>query len=126
VFAAGLIPLIVGSVWYHPGVFGTRWMSYKSISPEMANRASRLSLHTTVVMVVLGMITSFLLSHVLYALSIVSYTDAFITAVFLWTGFIVPVTINRVLWDHEPLVLFGIESGQWLVSLCIMSLVLIY
>lgn len=125
VIAASLVPLIVGAVWYHPGILGTRWMSYKHITPAMADRASKLSVHTTAVMIVLGVVTAFMLSRILYALDIHTYSGGLITAASLWVGFVVPATISRVLWDHAPLALYVIETGQWLVSFCIMSLVLL-
>ena len=126
VIAAGLVPFIVGTVWYHPSVFGSKWMSMKHITPEMAERSSRLALHTTMVMIVLGMFSALMLSRVLFALATYSVVQGLLTACGLWLGFVVAPTIIRVLWNHEPLSLFAIESGQWLVSLCIMSLVLVY
>lgn len=34
VFAAALIPLLVGFVYYHPKVFGTAWMKAAGLSPD--------------------------------------------------------------------------------------------
>ena len=126
VIAAGLVPLIVGSVWYHPNIFGSTWMSMKRVTPDMAERSSRLSLHTTAVMIVLGMIASLMLSRVLSIFAAGSLFAGLGTAIGVWLGFVLPSTINRVLWDHESLALYGIETGQWLVSLCIMAIVLVY
>ncbi len=126
VIAAGLVPLIVGSVWYHPKVFGSTWMSMKRITPDMAERSSRLSLHTTAVMIVLGMIASVMLSHILSRVAAGSLAAGLAIGFGVWLGFVVPSTINRVLWDHESLALYAIETGQWLVSLSIMSILLVY
>lgn len=126
VIAAGLVPLIVGAAWYHPALFGTTWMSMKRVTPEMAERSSRLLLHSTAVMIALGIVTSFLLSHVLYGLGVETSAHAAVLACGLWFGIVIPATINRVLWDHIPLALYGIETGQWLVSLVLMSVILVY
>lgn len=125
IIAAGLVPSIVGSMWYHPKIFGERWMRMKQITPLMAERSSRLSLHTTAVMIVLGITCAYMLARVEYAIAIDSYSGAIALGIGTWIGFMVPATISRVLWDHSSLALFGIESGQWLVSLCIMALILL-
>ncbi len=126
VIAAGLVPLIVGALWYHPRVFGTKWMSLKHITPDMADRSSRLSMHSTAIMLVLGIVCALILSRVLTALSIVSVAGGLLTALSLWIGFIIPGTVSRVLWDHVPVSLYLIETGQWLAALSVMSIVLIY
>ncbi len=126
ILAAALVPFLVGAFWYHPSVFGTMWMSYKHITPEMAERSSNFSSHTTAVMIVLGIPAAMILSRIIVTLEIESYGGAIMTAFSVWLAFIVPATINRVLWDHVPLSLYAIETGQWLVSLVLMSVVLLY
>ena len=125
VIAAGLVPFIVGSLWYHPSLFGSAWMKMKHITPDMAERSSRFAFHSTGITIVVGLFASFMLSHVLVGLAIDSVWDAVLIAFGIWLGFVVPATISRVLWDHTPLALYGIETGQWLVSFCIMATVLV-
>lgn len=124
VFAAGLVPFIVGSFWYHPRIFGTYWIRMKRVTPDMAERSSRLALHSSAIMIIGGVFAAFMLSHVLYALRVESYAIAVATGFGIWLGFVLPSSINRVLWDHMPLTLYAVETGQWLVSLCIMATVL--
>lgn len=124
VIAAGLVPFIVGSMWYHPKILGSTWMRMKHITPDMAERSSRLLLHSTAIMIVVGILSSFMLSHVLYALEVATVLHATLLAFGLWLGFVIPSSINRVLWDHAPLTLYAIETGQWLVSFIIMAIVL--
>ncbi len=126
VLAAGLVPMLVGAFWYHPNVFGAKWMSLKHITPEMAERSSRLAMHSTAVTIVLGIFSALILSRVLVALEIETLAGACVTALSLWVAFVVPATMSRVLWDHAALSLYAIETGQWLVSLTIMSIVLAY
>lgn len=38
VLGAGLIPLILGFVWYHPKVFGSAWMKEASVSMDNAKQ----------------------------------------------------------------------------------------
>ncbi len=126
ILAAGLVPSIVGSLWYHPRVFGARWMSLKHITPDMAERSSRLSLQSSAVLILLGVIASLVLSRILIGLNVETVSGACVTAASLWLAFIVPGTINRVLWDHISFQMYAIETGQWLVSLILMSIMLLY
>jgi hypothetical protein len=45
-------------------------------------------------------------------------------AFWLWLGFIVPVTLNSVLWEGKSWKLWGIYSGYYLVSLAVMGAIL--
>lgn len=40
VLATGLIPLLVGFLWYHPKTFGNAWMQMVNISEEKAKQAN--------------------------------------------------------------------------------------
>ncbi len=124
VLAAGLVPFIVGSVWYHPSVFGAAWMQLKHITPEKAERASRLAFHSTGVMLVLGIFSAIMLFRIFVALEIDTAWHGVLSAIGIWLGFVVPTTIHRVLWDHIPLRLYAIETGQWFISFCLMGAVL--
>lgn len=126
ILAAALVPMIVGSVWFHPRAFGTVWMSLKHITPDMANSAARRSYSTMFLLFIAGLSCSLLLAYVLGALRVTSGTESILIATALWLGFTVPATIGRLVWDHIPLQLYLIETGQWLVSLVIMAIVLVY
>lgn len=126
IIAAGLVPLITGALWYHPCVFGNRWMSLKRITPEMAERSSRQSLLVTFITVLLGIVTAAMLAFVVHVLRLDTIFHAALSGFCIWISFVVPTAMHRVLWDHVPLALFFIETGQWLVSLVIMTTVLSY
>ena len=40
-FVAGLIPLIVGFIWYNPKVFGNAWMKVNNFTPEFAGGGNK-------------------------------------------------------------------------------------
>lgn len=124
VTAAGLVPLIVGSVWYHPRVFGHRWMSLKRITPEMAERSAQSVMISTTVTILFGISTAWMLLYLVHAFRVDTLFHSFVSACAIWIAFVVPTAMHRVLWDHVPFTLFLIETGQWLVSLCIMIVVL--
>lgn len=42
VLVSGLVPLIVGSIWYNPKVFGTAWMAASGMTEEKAEGSNML------------------------------------------------------------------------------------
>ncbi len=126
ILAAALVPMLVGSVWYRPGVFGTTWMNLKHITPDMADSAARRAYSSTFLLLACGLACSLVLAYVLGALRVTLFSEAVLIACVLWLGFTIPTSIGRIVWDHAPLKLYFIETGQWLVSLIIMSLVLVF
>ncbi len=101
-------------------------MALKNITPEMAELSARRSMRTVILLFCLGFVCATVLAYVLGALQVRLYTEAAIVGMSMWIGFIMPATINRVVWDHVPLSLYGIETGQWLCALIIMSIVLVF
>ncbi len=125
IVAAGLVPLIVGALWYHPSMFGTLWMSLKRVTPEMAERSARQSLRAALITVLLGIFAATMLLYIDNAFRIDTYVHAVFASFCTWLAFVVPASMQRVLWDHVPLSLFCIETGEWLATLTLMNIVLV-
>ncbi len=54
IFLAGLIPMILGFIWYHPKFFGTAWMSSLGFNEEtmkQGNMAMTMGLATLISMI---------------------------------------------------------------------------
>lgn len=122
--AAGLVPLISGYLWYHPRVFGTKWMQLKHITPEMVERNALRSTEHTLVVLASGLVMAYVLSLAIEAISRTMSLGPIAVALAVWVGVVMPVTLGSVLWDHKPLPQYAIESGQWLFTLIVMCLVL--
>lgn len=65
VFVAALIPLVIGSVWYHPKVFGTAWAKVADMTEEKMKNANMLVIFglTYVLSVMAAFIISMLVIH---------------------------------------------------------------
>ena len=59
ILVSALIPLIIGSIWYHPKVFGTAWMHTTGITEEKIKKMS--SAKAYIVAVLLSVVLSFYL-----------------------------------------------------------------
>jgi Na+/melibiose symporter-like transporter len=124
ILAAGLVPLLVGSVWYHPRVFGALWMSLMHITPEMADRSARMRPWIAMLTIVFGVLCAAVLAFVIDARPPSSFVQVLLYGIATWAGIVVPSTIGRVWWDRVPLSLYLIETGQWLAALCVMTIIL--
>jgi hypothetical protein len=41
-FLAAIVPMIVGAIWYNPGVFGKAWMKHSGVTEEMIRGGNML------------------------------------------------------------------------------------
>ncbi len=90
VLLAGLSSMVVGAVWYLPGVFGKAWakMAKVDVKKKMSAAESTLLFGSTFVA---SLVTAYVLSHVTY-LSHYFFSGNYLhnalwTAFWLWLGF---------------------------------------
>lgn len=126
---ATIISIALGMLWYGP-LFGKSWMSLIGMTKEKADHIKQQGMGTTYVLMI-G--TSFLMALVLsYVISFYgsynvlqpSALTGVVAALWVWLGFIVPVTMSPVLWEKRPWKLWFINASYYLVSLVIMGAVL--
>jgi len=124
IIAAGLVPVLLGAVWYHPRVFGTQWMRLSGISPEMVERARRR--RASYLALAFG--TSILIAYVMDAFGISAGVSGIFDALRLgfwcWAGFVVPLLLGSVIWEGRSARLYFINIGYWLLAFLLMAIVL--
>lgn len=71
-FVAALIPLVIGSVWYHPKVFGTVWANVADMTEEKIKNANMLVIFglTYVLSVLAAFVISMLVIHQAHVYSV--------------------------------------------------------
>jgi len=93
ILVAGLIPMIVGFIWYHPKVFGTVWMKHSGMTEEKTKSGNMI--------LIFGL--SFLFSLMLaMVMNTIAYHDSFIY------GALYYVTNHTM--QPEP----ASDAGKWL------------
>ena len=70
-FVAALIPLVIGSVWYHPKVFGNAWAKVADMTEEKMKNANMLVIFglTYVLSVLAAFVLSMLVVHQMHIYS---------------------------------------------------------
>ncbi len=125
IVAAAIAATLIGYIWYHPRVFGTLWMRLNNVSPEMAERgARRRHLYTA-----LGLVANLLIASILRmfveGVGMTSPADAARIGFFVWLGFVAPILLGAVLWEHRPLSLYLINASYWFLALVAMAIILV-
>lgn len=126
IVAAGVAPVLIGWVWYHPRVFGTSWMRLANVTPEMAERGKKMMPLSVILALCGGMLIAYVMNYVGIAFQIYDWVGAiFELALWSWLGFIVPTSLGTILWEQRPFKLYLINTLYWLVTFIAMALILV-
>lgn len=129
VLAAGILSVVIGSLWYGP-LFGKEWMRMMKIKmPAKMDDAMKKEMMKSYTLTTLAsLVMAYVLSHTLVFAStymkVEGISVGWSTGFWMWLGFVVPVSLNSVLWENKPWKLFGINVGYHLVNLLLMGSVL--
>ena len=121
VLLAGLSSMIVGSIWYMPGVFGKSWAK---LSKAKMDGSPAIYVATLVA----SLVTAYILAHVTY-LSNSFFKDSFLqdaltTAFWLWLGFTAARLLVHDLFEGRRKKLFLINAAHELVTVLVMALII--
>lgn len=126
IFVAGLIPMILGSIWYGP-LFGKKWMELEGKTEEEL-RAGFNPLKSYGVTFLFALLMGYVQLHVLNA-----FSDAYgLTGVmagvqggfWIWLGFVVTIGWQQVAFSGQNIVLWLINSLYNLTALMAMGALL--
>lgn len=126
VFWAAVSSMVVGSIWYSKGVFGTAWQKMAGVDEAKAKQDAPMALAG---MFVLALLMAYVLAHVAY-LSVSFFEDytyqfaAISSGFWLWLGIVLPIVASNSLFDQRRKKLTAIHAGNWLVTLVVMGWVL--
>ncbi|HEX8591391.1 MAG TPA: DUF1761 domain-containing protein [Candidatus Paceibacterota bacterium] len=131
VFGAVVVSVILGVLWYGP-LFGRQWMRTVGISHEQMAEAKRRGMvgmwRTYAIMIVGTLVMAYVLAHVIAAFGESlgeSVGGTGVSAgIWMWLGFVAPVTLGSVLWENRPWKYWFIVAGYYLVSLILMGIII--
>ncbi|MDP3950990.1 DUF1761 domain-containing protein [Microbacterium sp.] len=125
VLLAMISSMIVGSVWYTPKVFGTRWAKLANVDMSGSAKSAVWPIVTTV-------IVSFVTAWVLAGASAIAwhfyegsfFVAAVVTAILLWAGFTAARFITHDAFEGRPTALTTMNIAHELVTLVIMAVLI--
>ena len=128
VFVAAASSMVLGFLWYGP-VFGKPWMALMGFTKESMDAAKAKGMAKSYAIMAIGSIfMSFVLAHAFVFAStymqVTGVSAGLQTGFWNWLGFIAPVVVGDQLWGGKSWKLFPITAGYYLVSLCMMGVIL--
>jgi len=127
VLAAAAASMVVGAVWYSPGVLGKTWMRLAKVKPD-----SKISNTQTTIMYggtfVASVVTAYVLAHVAF-LSNQFFDNSFLqdtlsTAFWLWLGFTAARIFVHDTFEGRRKKLTLLTAGHELVTIMVMALII--
>ncbi|WP_341976247.1 DUF1761 domain-containing protein [Microbacterium sp. LTA6] len=117
--------MLVGSIWYAPKVFGTRWSKLANVDMDKPAASATMAIITTV-------IVSFITAWVLAGATAIAwhfyegsfFGAAVITAVTLWAGFTAARFITHDAFEGRPTALTTMNIAHELVTVLVMAVLI--
>ena len=133
VVVAVVASFFFGWVWYGP-LFGKKWASLMKFPPDM--KPDPKVMMRGMVLMVIG---TFLTTYVLVYTSDIwrpsswgtgadspGYVYGFLTGLFTWIGFYVPMQLSAVAWEGKGWGLFGINAAYAFLNLQLIAMIIAY
>ncbi|MBI5804324.1 DUF1761 domain-containing protein [Candidatus Pacearchaeota archaeon] len=122
IIIATIASFIFGWIWYGP-LFGKKWMELNKISHKDIKDAKHQGMAKMMILNFIGtLITAYVISLLIYELSIIGFGAGVIFGIWLAVGFLITTTIlGSYLWDNKPFGLFILNSAYWLINLALIS-----
>lgn len=122
---AMLSSMVVGSIWYTPKVFGTRWARLAKV--DMGRPAA-----TAAMPIIVTVLVSFVTAWVLAGASTIAWhfygggylVASLLTAVILWAGFTAARFITHDAFEGRPSALTVMNIGHELVTVLVMAVII--
>src|SRR5690606_10741944 len=116
--------MVVGTIWYTPAVFGTRWARLAKVDLD-STKSAVWPIITTV-------IVSFITAWVLAGASAIAwhfyagsfFVSAVVTGLLLWAGFTAARIITQDAFEGRPKALTTLTMSHELVTVVIMSVII--
>ncbi len=124
VVVATIVNIALGFAWYSKALFGKQWMAELGLS-EASMQANKKGMNKTyALMTVASLVMAYVLAHIVAVFESSTVMDGIQAGFWTWLGFVAPVTLNGVLWEKKSWNYYGITTGYYLVSLCLMGVIL--
>jgi hypothetical protein len=125
VLLATLSSMLVGTIWYAKGVFGTRWSKLANVDMDRPGSSA-------VGPIVVTVLVSFVTAWVLAGASTIAWhfyggsylMAAMFTALILWAGFTAARMITHDAFEGRPSALTTMNIGHELVTIAVMGLII--
>lgn len=128
VLVAAVVNMAIGYAWYGP-LFGKKWIALMQFTPESMAEARNKGMTKSYLITFVGaLVMAYVLYHTIafaFGFMQVSGAVAALSSGFwMWLGFVMPVTLGKVIWEGKSWPLWAIDNGYYLALLLINSAII--
>jgi uncharacterized protein DUF1761 len=123
VLVAAIAVFVLGWLWYSPFLFYKPWMRARGIDPAAAMAGAKMPGGKLVIELLRCIVLAYVIARFAALLGISSWMGAVHFGFLLWIGFPVILLIGSVLWDNTPVKVAAIHSGDWLVKMLVIPII---
>lgn len=116
---AAVAAFVLSTAYYI--AFGRQYAELRGLSPEAA--AARPPVWKVVLELVRSLVVASMVAGLADLLEITDWAEAATLAVSLWVAFPVVLLVGSVVWDDVPQKLAAIHSGDWLLKLVLIAII---
>ncbi len=129
ILVAAIISTILGVIWYGP-LFGKHWLAFEGATQEKINEAKKGGKAKLYVINFIGaLLLAWVLAHfLLYATTYLEFSGlsaGIAIGFFVWLGFVVPATLNSVVWEGRLWKHWFLTNSYQLLNLLIIGVILV-
>ena len=122
VVITAILSMVIGAIWYSPGVFGTAWMALVGKKPEDLQKG--MTPRSYGLMFVAALVLSFVLVTVIRAAGVHSAMGGIKVGIAMWIGFVLTTSAGLVIFEGRPVKLYWLNNGYHGVTLVINGAIL--
>ena len=123
---AAIASMILGMIWYSPGVFGNLWMKLSGMTTKQIQEGKKKGMTGPMIIAfIASLVTAYVLARFGELIEAINFGDAVNLAFWAWLGFIGTTTLSMVLWEGKPAKLWWLHNACSLLNLIIMSAIVI-
>ena len=123
VLIAAVINMVIGFIWYSPGVFGRSWMEVTGKTQDDLEEMKKEASKAYAFSFLGALVMSYVLAHFVYYLQATNIMEGIQIGSFLWLGFVATTTLNSYLFEGKSKKLLLINAGYYLVALIVMAVI---
>lgn len=124
ILVAAVLNMVIGALWYSPGLFGRSWMDLVGFRHADVQKRAAGARRPYVITFVGSFVMAYALARVMWYAKVQSAGAGAMMGLLAWLGFVATTHAANYLFEGRPFRLYSINTGYPLVSLVLMGLLL--
>ena len=123
VIVAAVANMLIGAIWYSPGVFGKKWMKLTGKKREDLQKGAPTAYVGSAIS---ALIVAFVLAYFVGFAEVNSAINGALLGILAWLGFVVTSSMAKLLFQGGSKDLFVLDNGYQLVAYAVMGAILVW